>query len=133
MHAKLYEVQQERERQEAEAKRINDELIQLKTYEQNVKNEIKQLIEKRSKINSLKDELESYRDEVKNLEHQNNQLERENQDLEETNERIKREFERIKKENEKLKELSKNWDTVCKYEKMKSQLMELTNSKVRHR
>ena len=121
MHTRLYAAQLERE---AETKKITDELIQLKKYEQNVKTEIKHLIEKRSKINSLKNELDSYKEEVSKLEKRNNQLEEENETLAARCNK----FEWIQKENEKLKAITENWDNVYKFEKMKGQIMELTNS-----
>ena len=128
MHTNLYELQLERERQEAESKRINDELSKLKLYQQNVKSDIKHLIEKSSKINSLKDELNSYQVEVKTLEKQNEYLEKHNEELEKKHVFIENEYIRLRKENEELKKLSMNYDKVCRFEKMKTQLIELTGN-----
>lgn len=128
MHAKLYEIQMEQKRQQEEAQRINDELLKLKEYEKNVKAQIKGLIEKRTKINSLKDELELYQAEVKTLEKENEYLEKQNEELEQTQEMMKQEFLRLRKENEELKQIASDYDKVRRFEKMKLQLIELTGN-----
>lgn len=130
IHINLYNLQLEKEKHEAEIKRVNEELAKLRLYEKNVKNEITQLIEKRSKINTLKDELDSFKEEVKSLEKSNEELEKQNEELQQINEMLIREKTQIEYENHELRKQSKKWDIVHKFEKMKNQLIELTNHKL---
>ena len=135
-HINLYTLQQEKHEQEEEQKRINLELAQLKAYEKNVKAEIKQLLEKKNKISSLKDQLDDAIKDIRILEKNNSELEIDNDILvlERTkminvNLEIKNRNNFLEQENTDLKKISKSYNFVCQFEKMKIDLRNLTNSK----
>lgn len=128
-HINLYTIQQEKHEQELEQNKINQELIKLKTYEKNVKTQIKALTEKKNKISTLKENLEDAIKNIENLEKDNIELEKQNNQIEENYIALKKQNNILQQENADLKKISKSYDSVCKFEKMKIDLRNLTNSK----
>lgn len=128
-HINLYTIQQEKHEQELEQNKINQELIKLKTYEKNVKTQIKALTEKKNKISTLKENLDDAIKNIENLEKDNIELEKQNNQIEENYIALKKQNNILQQENADLKKISKSYDSVCKFEKMKIDLRNLTNSK----
>lgn len=123
-------------RTQQEQTKLNQELEHLKVYQKNVKLQISSLIEKRTKINSLKEHLEHSIDYIKQLEREKtedqrrmDEIEGENEALEHDNKDLLNRCKQLELENRNLQKLSNKYDIVCKFEKMKSNLIQIMGNK----